>query len=48
MGAVFRTRGDSFKLEKGRFRLDVRKTFFTQRVMKHWQHCPEKLWMPHP
>jgi len=31
-----RTRGDGFKL-KG---LDIRKTFFTMRVIKHWSRLP--------
>ena len=35
-------------MKEGRFRLDVRERIFTKRVVRCWNSCPERLWMPSP
>jgi len=43
-----RMRGNGLKLHQGKFRLDIRKNFFTAEWSGIGTGCPGRWWSPHP
>jgi len=41
-------KGFKLKLNECRFELDIRRKFFTMKVVRHWNRYTDKLWMLSP